>query len=236
MTGSRVLYVEGAAIAKPGGFDAEKHKMFIDALESVSIGRGLDPPPLYVLSLPIAMAGARGDPYKRMLYVTPELLSLPLTYYEIEGIAAVLLAKLMIEPGCNYHKLAEDLRLDPEIKKRALGFLGPFGGAQIAIVFQDTYAARETGQPAALSSAIRKCGWAVRTSPIKVHVSDVFALSDMFVQPPISGPLGIGQSVKTRDSQIGLRVQNLEVLAGGAWHDEKEVESGSTLAPPDGWE
>lgn len=242
-----------AATSKPGAISAAQYdeaiyKKFFDALEAVSIGAGVRPPPLYVNSLSSPQAYL--DPVQPgVLLISNELLSAEWTDQEIEVIVAVLLGKNLIgisseasAPGFYDHKVKEY-----GLNSTLVGWVrADFMDDRMCLylLLADAFAARLTGQPQALSRAIKKNQILLDKRKPVVRPRGVWPRF-LFVEPPsnIKGnmpgwlfPHPFENTQKVRDRIIELRLENLEQIEAGGRQPYEELRDGRRLTKPEGWE
>jgi hypothetical protein len=203
--------LQKAWVLEDDAYDAGEFKKFKDALDAVSIGCGMQAPSLIVVDTPAPVAYVVDYPSTKEIAVTSQMIALGLTSSEIEAIAAVLLSKTIITTPSNLWKAADDYGLDPMIWNEA--HAGYLSTRALLIVEQDTRAVRETGQPAALGSAIRKCVTALDAGKTLIVPSSLYELASLFVEPVSTG-IWPKSKKQLRDELICLRLSNLDVIAG----------------------
>jgi hypothetical protein len=178
-------------VTKPGAFDAAKLKIYRDCLDAVSLRVGMTPPPLVVTNMLSPLAYVDVQQQRRVLAVTNTLLAADFTYYEIECIVAVLLAKWVLDKGDEtppgyFDHWAKEL----EVNELLVGFVrAEFLDDQICLfsMLTDTYAARLTGQPIALKKAINKSDKLLERNPVRPRAVEPPLI---FIEPSAGGHRG----------------------------------------------
>jgi hypothetical protein len=189
------------------------------------------------------------------LVITEQLLEADLTSQEIEAIVADLLAKLCLNPfealrgGTIWvGEHAKKLAFDPGMLERAMGELG-YNAVALAVLLQDAWAARLTGQPGALKTAIQKSRDLLGNTAVSADIADPF----IFVDPPhawdFSGDIPHGKGVcedptltqraaisRKRELIMRLRLESLKKIERGVRTPGAEVRGTRTVVRPDYWE
>jgi hypothetical protein len=228
----------------PDLYDPAKYKLFSDSLEAASIGAGVPSPELFVTLFPWPVAyatdkagltindflfkfGTREHFDKMAIVVSKELLESDLSNSEAEAIVADVLARMVLSPGQNVRNtstghLAKEVQLDPAILEKLKRESDDIDGLE-QILIQDTWAARLTGQPGALKSAIIKSRDLLKDRPVLVEFADFYT----FVEPPHDWDYGgwklsehyrkddydvLRALAKSRDRVLELRIENLDRL------------------------
>ncbi|MFH1149169.1 MAG: hypothetical protein V1748_01710 [Actinomycetota bacterium] len=201
-------------------YSTKRCHRFREAFDAVSIGLGIQAPPLEVMDLPspnaYVLPGGRG------LAVTPTLLEQDMSDQQVEAVMAAILARLILMPKPavplqRRGSVEEGPVLSDEIRHRyALGaneYMNRPG------VLADTLAARITGNPRALIEAIVQVSWLVkkkRVTPFGVRPAM------MFIRPSMAG--------------VQERVESLEGLEKGMRRPYHEVRDGRPTAMPEAWD
>lgn len=238
---------------------------YADVLVGLSIGAGVPGPRVYAIRLPsraplayCARVGAEqvGPTPSMDIILTTDLLEREFTRYEVEAIAACLLAKKVIFPKipvpdvANEEAAAERVGLSQDILGKLRGIL-PGNIYPAWILIMDTWAVRLTGNPEALGSAIAKSVQMLEAFPVTVP----WANPTVFVEPPhhyeyvtdrhlpatrYMGTFGYLAQVEdlgmVRDEMIQIRLRNLDMISLGNRQPFQRVQDGAPLTGPEGWE
>jgi hypothetical protein len=94
----------------------------------------------------------------------------------------------------------------------------------------DTLAARLTGQPRALESAITK----VKGTLDRIPQRRAQASTLWFVEPLVVGPF-MRSGTEAREALTGLRLENLARIEAGRRPDFSELRDGRPVVGPKGW-
>jgi len=116
----------------------------------------------------------------------------------------------------------------------------------MSLMGEDILAARTTGQPTALASAIRKIHSLLADHPTQLEVyrlnSAVPLLhgywviqSDVFVSPPLANGRGNIQRQAVYDLLVDFRVENLQTLEAGTRKPHETIRAAKTVIKPEGW-
>jgi hypothetical protein len=173
--------------------------------------------------------GARG-----VVAVSPGLLSMTLTDQEVEAIMAASLARMIDRRMVrSWPDTYERLDLPPDIITRVQN-LGRTGAGTAYLTWSlraDTLAARLTGHPHIMQSAIVKVTEVLDRMPQRpMHGSPLW-----FVDPLVVGPfMASGSHVRTELTR--LRLENLERIEAGQRPAFSELREGRPVVGPKGWE
>lgn len=251
-------------IVKPWTFDMAVFKRYQDSLEALCMGAGVDMPQLFVKNMPTPLAyieyqyaqqafgftvnASRQQIVGHDLCVTNALLSQDFTRQEVEAIAAVLLGKEELDRAVQaapikfYDRKVSELSLSEHL----VGVVRrEFLDDRICLfqLLADAYAARLTGHPEAIASAIRKSDSLVKMNPIRPRGVEPRM---MFVEPKAEGAFSNFGSLfvnapfrstgDKRDRIIQLRLESLGVIDQGMRQPFSEIHDGRPVTGPEGWE
>lgn len=210
------LFLEGNALA-PGFYDEDRFRKYSDCLEAVSIGAGAALPEIRIVDTPAPLAYTADSDGHFIFAITKDLLEAELNGAEMEAVAAALLARTFFYPGSFLRKEVRELEVDRDVMKEVrISGANPYRINFLVIILADTCAARLTGQPAALRSAIVKCAGMLESRRVRLRDVDFDCWCGIFVGPPIAG----FESMWSRQWRkiVKLRMENLEAIEAGKWH------------------
>jgi len=263
--GGRFLRAGHRTLARPAGrrrrglvttedYDHRRYDIFNNALDAVCLGMGQDAPLVIVVDLPSPNSFNPLFGGKRVVAVTPALLSFDLTQAEVEAVMAVAAAKQAYWerfdrtglPGGGLDEITWGID-KKEMQKEVWRAGQPGQDALVTcttILNEDTLAARTTGQPAALASAIRKVASLLEPFPVRMKVPfagpaflEDYGVSEelVFVVPPL--PAGVWNKFRpaARDELIRLRLENLEAIGAGMRGPHEVIREARPLVDPKGW-
>lgn len=214
------INLHDAIVLEPGEYNAARFRRFEDSLEAVSIGAGVEAPNIIVVDFPVPLAYVRNSSGAAELALGRELLAADFSGSEVEGIVADLLARIIIERefgigGSCSSQTKDELALDRRTLDQFESVTG--GKARTYVLFSilaDTRAARETGQPEALKSAILKCSALSRSGKVRVRGMDDRERCMMFVEPELAGIFAPHEM--SGGSLVNFRAENLDRISRGA--------------------
>ncbi|HEY5494437.1 MAG TPA: hypothetical protein VIK15_07565, partial [Candidatus Anoxymicrobiaceae bacterium] len=197
--------------------------------------------------LPLAYGSTAGAETPKAVVITGKLLEADLTDAEVEAVMADVLAKLFAVPyvDMKYYDIegsAKDLSLDPEMLTRVREEFFGSPNAPLALL-QDTWAARLTGNPKALKTAIIKSRDLMSDTPVRMDQADPL----VFVDPPFlradektarnwgHEARELGSTAWDRDRLLQLRLENLDMIAQGKRHPHEFVKGSTPVTKPEGW-
>jgi hypothetical protein len=243
-------------------FDLLRHKYYEDALESVSRGAGIKPPPLVVADLDLPIAWARYNSHAKKkaceeisqtwsVVIAKGLLEEPnLNGPEREAICANLLSKLLF-PFPDGSKELHHLAIEGGFNECMYRFIDEKTPAYKTYVrkllLEDAWAARLINNPVALRSAIKKSFELLKDSP-----NDRGFLDPMIfvTPPPLSANYKDPTEPKSRTSRskvdrrlqgataveqiTELRIESLKLIETGARQPYETVLEGKPVTHPKG--
>jgi Zn-dependent protease with chaperone function len=215
-------------------FDQTRLKLFNDSLQAVSLGLGVGAPNLVVLALPVPDLLVTDFGGRKTLALSPQLLELDLTNQEVEAVMATGLAKMIdsrIVPS--WPDIYEELKVDGDITGQIQSFTWDQNIVTYctSVLRSDTLAAKITGQPGALQSAITKIHEVVKNSTRIRGRAPV----EPFGRLPIAF-FNSKKITKLSDELTRLRLENLERIEAGERPDFSELRDGRPVVGPKGWE
>ncbi|MHB8895322.1 MAG: hypothetical protein ACYC99_09135 [Candidatus Geothermincolia bacterium] len=260
-------YNTRAAVAvQPWTYDMAVFKRYQDCLAAVSIGAGREAPPLVVTNMPAPLAyidyqspdvrrtlfsTAMSPPMgvARVIAVTNSLLATDFTYQEIEAVAAAMLARTIVDVGDQpppgyYDRCVKELELNDYM----VGITrAEFYDDRVCLfpMLSDAFAARLTGQPEAITSAIKKSDVLLQSNRLRPRSVEPRM---MFVEPSTQGEgrfsnlgaLFVNAPYRStgdkRDRIIQLRLENLDIIKQGMRNPHQEIRDGVPVTGPEGWE
>lgn len=225
-------------------------KRYWDCLEALCIGAGKVVVPLGVMDIesPLACVYHRnadegGPPIP---VVTNQLLAADFSYQEIEAIVAVLLAKTIVDtegflvPGDFNRPWVKELGLSDYLVGITRAEFQDDGTCLFCLL-ADANAARLTGHPEAIASAIRKSEDLLKANEAR---PEKIKPQMMFVEPPATSNrdysflkgTGFRGTGMARDRIIQLRLESLEFIEKGMRQAHGEVRDGVPVVRPEGWD
>ena len=214
-------------------YDGTRFERFNDSLAALSLGVGIQAPGLIVMKagFPDAWVATFGTGH--VIAVSPSLLSMDLTDQEVEAIMAASLARMIdkrIVPS--WPDVYKELDLPPDIMAQAGDItLSDRASYYIWALRADTLAARLTGQPHTLQSAITKVNEVLERMPQRT----MYGTQLWFVEPLVVGPF-MRSGSKVRMELTRLRLENLERIEVGKVPAFSELRGGRPVVGPKGWE
>jgi hypothetical protein len=241
--------VELGGLATTSDYDHHHYGLFKRALDAVSLGMGIGAPPLFVVELEHTNSFNTDFSDGEAVAVTPSLLSADLAEAEVEAVMAVAAAKNVYcargyLPGRLGSEaplgLGEPLGIERKELRRKWG--GSVAIDTYALLLrEDTLAARTTGQPSALISAIRKVASLLEHSPVRLKLTPTLCLEgygvppkSIFVSPPVSR-WNTYYTPKGRDETIRLRLENLAAIEAALRTPDEIIRNGKPLVEPQEW-
>ena len=215
-------------------YDTTRYNLFRSSLEALSLGVGAEAPALLVMETGFPDSWVDSRTGARVIAVSPVLLSMDLTDQEIEAIVATGLARMIDRRALpSWPDIYEELDVDADIIGQIQDFTWDSRKAAYCTwaLRADALAARLTGQPGALQSAITKVKAALNRVPQRFGYGSQL----WFVDPLILGPL-TRSSNKVREELTRLRLESLERIEAGKRPDFSELRDGRPVVGPKGWE
>ena len=214
-------------------YDVARYNLFRSSLDALSLGVGVQAPGLLVMEpgFPDAWVATFGT--GAVIAVSPGLLSMDLSDQEIEGIMAASLARMIDKRMVrSWPDVYKELDLPPDIMAQAGDItLGDRASYCIWALRADTLAARLTGQPHTLQSAITKVNDVLERMPQRT----MYGTQLWFVEPLVIGPF-MRSGSKVRTELTSLRMENLERIEAGQRPAFSELREGRPVVGPKGWE
>ena len=206
---------------------------FSSALDAVSLGVGLSAPPLVVLDIPFPDSYVAVVKGKTSIVVTPALLDMALTGQEVEAVMATGLARMIDSRDAPaWRDVHERLKVDSEITERMISFAPDVAVRYRSMLRADTLAAKITGQPGALRSAMMKFVDALNGYRMS-HAGRYRRMA--YVEIPPSSVFN-KPSDAVNEELIKLRLANFEEIESGKMPDFSVVRDARPVVQPEGWE
>ena len=213
-------------------YDTSRFNRFKSALDGVSVGLGIEPPALIVMDSPFPDSCITTVGGKPAVVVSPALLSMSLTDHEVEAVMATGAAKTVYDRmEHSWPDVFDEMKVPGDISHHAKKFSWNEKRASYCsfVLRTDTLAARTTGQPGALQSAITKVREAAMHTPQRV----AYVPADSFVDPPLIRRAGQNRMFEELNS---LRLENLDRMMAGKRPAFSELRGGQPMVTPKGWE
>ena len=213
-------------------YDRTRFALFEDRLASVSIGAGIETPSLIVHDTPLPDAFIARTSQGLEVGVGPSLLTMPLTNQEVEAIMAACVAKMIdMRMAPAWSDVHEKLSVSDNIASKMRSCISDpsFHVYCLSVLRADTLAARITGQPDALRSAIAKVAGALKAMPQPVSLAPQ---PYWFVEPLHTGWKVWNDAFTALPD---LRIQNLGLIETGARPAFSELRDGRPVVEPEGW-
>ncbi|HEY5492968.1 MAG TPA: hypothetical protein VIK15_00115 [Candidatus Anoxymicrobiaceae bacterium] len=214
-------------------YDRTRFNLFLSSMDALSLGLGVQAPPLVVLGVPFPDSYVTGFGSKAIV-VTPSLLELDLTDQEVEAIMAAGLAKMIdLRMVPSWPDIYSELKVEGDIIAEISMFTWDQDSVTrcASVLRADALAARLTGQPGALQSAIVKLHAVFEG----VVLSRRRSLHVQFIEIPPSS-IFKKPSDKLAEELTRLRLENLERIEAGKRPDFSELRDGRPVVGPKGWE
>ena len=213
-------------------YDTVRFNRFKSALDGVSVGLGIEPPGLIVMDAPFPDSCITTVGGKPSVVVSPELLAMDLTDHEVEAVMATGAAKAVYDRmERSWPDVFDEMKVPGDISRRGKNVAWNEKRSSYCsfVLRTDTLAARTTGEPGALRSAIEKVRDAVVHTPQRV----AYVPSDRFVDPPLTR----GKRQNRLYEQLNsLRLENLERMMAGERQAFSELRGGKPVVAPKGWQ